>query len=129
MGIDRLNPFMQQMQNSSRINAAQNSQQAGNVQSPKSGEKGLMAFGAQGLEGGSNQLQGINNTQGIHGINGVNSSQAVGKAEGSQNAPHLNNNLFNSNHGVGLAPQDNITNQYAGMYNGKENYLKQIGIA
>ena len=68
-------------------------------------------------------------SQGVQGVGGVEAPKAVGKAVGTQTASYLENNLFKSNLGRGLAPMDNIQNQFAGTYNGKVNMLRQLGIA
>ena len=62
-------------------------------------------------------------------VGGTETAQAVGKAAGTQFAANLSNDLFQNNLGKGLAPMNNIQQQYNGIYNGKVNMLRQIGIA
>ena len=114
-GINKNNPY--QYMNPAQMNAMFGTQggQAGGVNAnPFNGQA---PSGVNGVQGGSNPFA----------VGGAAQTTTTGGA--SFQGTQLNSELFHSNYGKGLAPQNYIDSAYAGTYNGKQNMVRQLGIA
>ena len=94
--------------------AAQNGQAGGVNGNPYNAQ---MMGGVNGVQGGSNPFA----------VGGVAQPTQAGGA--SFNGTPLYSELFSSNYGKGLSPQNIIYHASAGTYRGEPNIVRQLGIA
>lgn len=117
MALDGINKNPYQYMNPAQMKstfAAQCGQAGGVNVNPLNGQ---MPSGVNTVQGGSNPFA----------VGGAAQTTQAGGA--SFQGTQLNSELFSSNYGKGLAPQNYIDSAYAGTYNGKPNMVRQLGIA